>query len=124
MTSRLDNPQSDLVHIKIGRTNDMPRRWGEHRRKCPLLQPTLLGYFPSGGESASDLAAGRLNPNAPKTASSHLLELVVHLEVTELAVHAPYLSLNGQTGGLNLGATQTRGPCPSCEYMPRLLRTY
>ena len=117
MSFLLDNPRADLIRLKIGRTNDMPRRWGEHSRKCPLLNPTLLGYFPSGGESASDLAAGRLNPSPPKTRSSHLLEHLVHLEINEVAVHAPYLSPNGQTGGLNLGAVQTRSPCPSCEYV-------
>ena len=100
--------------MKIGRTNDMDRRYSEHRRHCSLLQPTLIGYFPSGGESQQDLAAGRLNA-VNTTASSHLLERVVHKELTEIATHAPYLSPNGTTGGMGLGAAQTRIACPSCE---------
>ena len=94
----------------------MVRRWGEHRRHCSLLRPKLLGYFPSNGETQSDLAAGRLNPST-KTACSHLLENVVHRELADIAVHAPYLSPDGKTGGLNLGATQTRSACPSCEFV-------
>ena len=104
----------DIIRIKVGRTNDMIRRYKEHHRRCPSLQPTLLGYYPSNGESPQDLAAGRLRPNK-KTSSSHLLERVVHLELTEVAVHAPYLSPNGASGGLNLGATQVHCACQSCE---------
>ena len=104
--------------MKVGRTNDMSRRWGEHCRRCPLLQPTLLGYFPSNGETPNDLDAGIVNPGGPVTASSHLLERVVHRELADVAVHAPYLSPNGNTGGLFLGVAQTRGPCPSCECFP------
>ena len=107
--------------MKVGRTNDMARRWGEHRRRCPLLQPTLLGYFPSNGETPNDLDAGIVNPGGPITPSSHLLERVVHRELADLALHAPYLSPNGNTGGLFLGVAQTRGPCPSCAYIPTSL---
>ena len=106
------------ISIKVGRTNDMARRWGEHRRHCPLLKPTLLGYFPPNGETSNDLAAGRVNPGGKTTPSSHLLERVVHQELTEVAVHAPYLSPNGTSGGLNLGATQVHRTCPSCKYFP------
>ena len=106
-----------MLHIKVGRTNDMARRWGEHRRRCPLLQPTLLGYFPSNGETPRDLDGGVVNPGGKTTPNSHLLERVVHKELADVAVHAPYLSPNGNSGGMGLGATQTRGPCPSCEYV-------
>ena len=94
----------------------MVRRHGEHRRRCPLLRPTLIGYFPLNGEAAQSLAAGRINP-AGRTNSSHLLERVVHSELTDVAVHAPYLSFNGLTGGLSLGMAQARAPCPSCEWV-------
>ena len=104
-----------FICIKVGRTNDMARRWGEHQRRCPLLQPKLLGYFPPNGETPSDLDAGVVNPGGPPTPNSHLLERVVHKELTDVAVHAPYLSPNGNSGGLSLGAPQTRDACPSCE---------
>ena len=110
-----------MLHIKVGRTNDMARQWGEHRRRCPLLQPTLLGYFPSNGETPGDLDAGVVNPGGKTTPNSHLLECIVHKELADIAVNAPYLSPNGNSGGLGLGATQTRAPCPSCEYV---LATY
>ena len=113
-----------FLSIKVGRTNDMARRWGEHRRRCHLLHPKLLGYFPSNGETPNDLDAGVVNPGGSKTPNSHLLERVVHKELADTAVHAPYLSPNGNTGGLGLGATQSRGPCPSCESAPHSLSTY
>ena len=113
-----------ILCIKVGRTNDMARRWGEHRRRCPLLQPKLLGYFPSNGETPSDLDAGVVNPGGKRTRNSHLLERVVHKELADTAIHAPYLSSNGNTGGLGLGATQTRGSCPSCESVPHSRSTY
>ena len=110
----LDFVHPAFIRLKVGRTNDMVRRHGEHQRRCPLLRPTLVGYFPSGGETAQALAAGRIHPTG-RTNSSHLLERVVHSELTDVAIHAPYLSSNGLTGGLSLGMVQTRSPCPSCE---------
>ena len=108
--------QPGILKMKVGRTNDMARRWGEHRRHCSLLQPRLLGYFPSNGETPADFDAGRVNSGGKKTPNSHLLERVVHKELADVAVNAPYLSPNGNSGGLGLGATQTRGACPSCEF--------
>ena len=102
----------------------MARRWGEHRRHCPLLQPTLLGYFPPNGETLSELDAGVVNPGGKTTPNSHLLERVVHKELADIVVHAPYLSPNGNLGGLGLGATQTRVSCPSCESVPYSLSMY
>ena len=110
----IDVTRPDLIRLKVGRTNDMVRRYGEHQRRCPLLRLTLVGYYPSGGESAQDLAAGRLSPSG-RTTSSHLLERVVHRELTSVAIHAPYFSLSGNIGGLFLGAPQFRVPCPSCK---------
>ena len=110
----IDVTRPDLIRLKVGRTNDMVRRYGEHQRHCPLLRLTLVGYYPSGGESAQDLASGRLRPSG-RTSSSHLLERVVHRELTSVAIHAPYLSPGGTVGGLFLGATQFRVPCPSCK---------
>ena len=116
--SLIDVARPDLIRLKVGRTNDMIRRYGEHQRRCPLLQLTLVGYYPSNGESAQDLATGRLNPSG-RTASSHLLERVVHRELTSVAIHAPYLSPSGNIGGLFLGASQFRVPCPSCKRSSR-----
>ena len=109
-----DTSRPDIIRIKVGRTNDIVRRYKEHRRHCPSLRPTLLGYYPSNGENRLDLAAGRLRPNK-KTRSSHLLERVVHRELTDVAIHAPYLSPNGASGGLRLGAAQTHHACKSCK---------
>ena len=103
--------------------NNIVRRYKEHRRRCPSLRPTLLGYYPSNGESRSDLAAGRLNPNK-KTLASHLLERVVHLELTDVAIHAPYLSPNGASGGLHLGATQVHRACQSCKSLMDVFHAY
>ena len=110
----LDTSRPGIIYIKVGRTNDIVWRYKEHRRRCPSLRPTLLGYYPSNGESLRDLTAGRLRPNK-ETRSSHLLERVVHCELTDVAVHAPYLSPNGASGGLRLGAAQIHRACKSCK---------
>ncbi|KAI1786179.1 hypothetical protein LXA43DRAFT_898469 [Ganoderma leucocontextum] len=73
-----DDAHLDLVHIKVGRTNDIARRLSEHRRRCPSFEPFLLGHYPAKAR----LRASYLVPYCD------LLERLVHLELTDLAVKA------------------------------------
>ena len=43
----------DLIQVKVGRTNDVGRRFLEHRRNCPSLDYKLLGYYPPVAQSPS-----------------------------------------------------------------------
>ncbi|KAI1784428.1 hypothetical protein LXA43DRAFT_901664, partial [Ganoderma leucocontextum] len=40
----MDNAHPDLIRIKLGRTNDVARRFWEHRRRCPSSNQVLLGH--------------------------------------------------------------------------------
>ncbi|KAI1786477.1 hypothetical protein LXA43DRAFT_897882, partial [Ganoderma leucocontextum] len=71
-----DDAHPDLVHIKVGRMNDIARRLSEHHCRCPLFEPFLLGHYPAKAR----LRASCLVPYCD------LLERLVHLELTDLAV--------------------------------------
>lgn len=107
-----------MVHIKVGLTTSLNRRYSEHLRNCPALQPVLLGYFPpSPGDENPNLGVGRIIPGN-KLPYIHLVEKLVHLELADVATNAPYLHQlfpQSASGGQRLGVTPQRIPCPSCE---------
>ncbi|KAI1785496.1 hypothetical protein LXA43DRAFT_899781, partial [Ganoderma leucocontextum] len=67
-----DRARPELVHIKVGRTNDIARRLAQHRRRCPSFKPSLLGRYP--WYTGPDLI-----PYCDR------VERLVHVELSELA---------------------------------------
>ncbi|KAI1783970.1 hypothetical protein LXA43DRAFT_901107 [Ganoderma leucocontextum] len=65
----IDNAHPDRVHIKLGRTNDIPRRLSEHRRRCPSSRHVLLGHT-------------GLVPHCDR------LERLIHIELADRAAQA------------------------------------
>lgn len=82
---RSDSANPDLIHIKVGRTNNLHRRLLEHRRYCPSLTHRLLGYYPVAVRYCDRL------------------ERLVHTELTDLAAHS-YVT----------GRNQPNPCCPDC----------
>ena len=83
---RVDNARPDLIHIKVGRTNDIARRLREHRRNCPSFRPILLGHT-------------AVAPYCDQ------LERLVHLELTDLAAQS-----------YPPGRNAPRTCCQDCQY--------
>ncbi|EJF56433.1 hypothetical protein BD309DRAFT_878036 [Dichomitus squalens] len=109
-----------ILDASVGRTNQLNRRYSEHLRNCPSLHPVLLGYYPPNpDESPEDLAAGRIKPGR-MVPYVQRLERLVHLELADVAVNAPYLSptLPHQTPkGSRMGIVPERVPCKSCHHV-------
>ncbi|KAH8117614.1 hypothetical protein DFH11DRAFT_1576139 [Phellopilus nigrolimitatus] len=75
------------IHLKVGRAKNLVKRideWGKH----------LRGWWPGTvDEGETSLMKGRVKPGE-KGAWCHRLERLVHLELADLVVHAPYLNKN------------------------------
>ncbi|KAI1783652.1 hypothetical protein LXA43DRAFT_854262, partial [Ganoderma leucocontextum] len=57
------------LELRVGRSNDVPRRLLEHQRRCPSYRPSLIGY-------------SSYVPNADR------LERLVHIELTDRAAQS------------------------------------
>ena len=78
-TSRIpDNTRPDLIHIKVGRTNDVLSRLSQHRRNCPTFMPILLGFYPPAGSTRS----------ADPPQYCDRLERLVHDELADLSANS------------------------------------
>lgn len=94
-TPWLDPTRPDLVHIKVGRTNDVRRCLYEHCRRCPTSKYKLLGHYPQ--------VISRTTPSSVPYCDR--LERLVHVELTDISArsHPP-------------SRTAHRGRCTDCEH--------
>ncbi|KAI1783019.1 hypothetical protein LXA43DRAFT_904424, partial [Ganoderma leucocontextum] len=74
----VDTAHPDIVRIKVGRSVHVCRRISEHRRRCPSFKPRLLGTYPPATHGIYPIGVRY----------SHLLERLVHLELTDLAAQS------------------------------------
>ena len=70
-----DHNHPDLIHVKVGRTDDLRRRFYEHRRRCPSFNQKVLGYYPAASPILS----------TPSIQYCNRLERLVHIELTDLS---------------------------------------
>ncbi len=124
LTDRADDVDSGLVHIKVGRAVRLTKRLAEWDKQCQSKQTHLRGFWPSTKDADDgNLARGRVQVGEPGP-WCHKLERLVHLELADLAVNAPYLDQNfpNVKGGSDNGGDRvvSRTACPDCECYPTL----
>ncbi|RDX52714.1 hypothetical protein OH76DRAFT_1344772 [Lentinus brumalis] len=114
----LDTTRSDIVHIKVGRAVKLTKRLAEWDKQCQSKQTHLRGFWPTTKDADDgNLGRGRVQVGEPAP-WCHKLERLIHLELADLAVNAPYLdpaypNVKGGTGSSN-DRSVTRSPCPDC----------
>lgn len=97
MTSYTD-PKTSKVHFKVGRTVNLVKRIDQWGKRCASKEQVLRGWWPGTVEDDDDedqaingsLMKGRVRAG-DKGPLCHRLERLVHLELADLAVNAPYL---------------------------------
>ncbi|KAI0713467.1 hypothetical protein C8Q76DRAFT_620845 [Earliella scabrosa] len=113
-----DDTDSGLVHIKVGRAVKLTKRLAEWDKQCQSKQTHLRGFWPSTKDADDgNLARGRVQVGEPG-AWCHKLERLVHLELADLAINAPYLDRdfpNVKGGSGNGDRVVSRTPCPDCN---------
>ena len=108
-----------MVHIKVGRAVKLTKRLAEWDKQCQSKQTHLRGFWPITADAeAGNLARGRVQVGDPGP-WCHKVEKLVHLELADLALNAPYLDPDfpnvKSSGGSSTDRVASRAPCPDCE---------
>jgi Meiotically up-regulated gene 113 len=118
------------IKIKVGRAVQLVKRLDQWSRQCTSKEVILRGWWPGtveddDGTNGTSLLRGRIIAGE-KGPYCHRLERLVHLELADLAVHAPYLepgfpnvnSKAEESGSSSTPSTPGRSPKPSKVRMP------
>ncbi|KAI0637404.1 hypothetical protein C8Q77DRAFT_1050633 [Trametes polyzona] len=115
-----DDNNPDVVHIKVGRAVKLTKRLAEWDKQCQSKQTHLRGFWPMSADAAANgMMRGRVQVGDPGP-YCHRVERLVHLELADIALNAPYLdpefpNLSGDSAGGGAGRrAPARGPCPDC----------
>lgn len=83
-----------MVMIKVGRAVKLVKRLDQWSKQCTSKEVILRGWWPGTVEhdeaSSTSLLRGRVKAGE-KGPLCHRLERLIHLELADLVVHAPYL---------------------------------
>ncbi|KIY66061.1 hypothetical protein CYLTODRAFT_355702 [Cylindrobasidium torrendii FP15055 ss-10] len=87
-----DPADKDHVQLKVGRTVNVVKRLNEWGKQCGSKEQVLRGWFP-GKLNEESLLKGTVvvEEDAKKDVWCHRLERLIHLELADIAVNAPYL---------------------------------
>ena len=90
-----DDRLPDEIKIKVGRAVKLVKRLDQWSKQCTSKEVILRGWWPGtvehdDGSNGTSLLRGTIKPGE-KGPLCHRLERLVHLELADLAVRAPYL---------------------------------
>ncbi|KAG8894878.1 hypothetical protein FRB99_000938, partial [Tulasnella sp. 403] len=80
----------------VGRAVNLVKRIDEWTKSCESKEPILRGWYPGpdeGDHNGVSLMKGRVMAGR-KGKNCHRLERLIHLELADLVVNTPYLSVN------------------------------
>ncbi|EJD06127.1 uncharacterized protein FOMMEDRAFT_104617 [Fomitiporia mediterranea MF3/22] len=88
-----------MIYLKVGRTVELNTRLNNWKKQCGSKEQILRGWWPgtvandngNNNNGETSLMKGRVKPGE-KGAFCHKLERLVHLELADLVVYAPYLN--------------------------------
>ncbi|KAI5992156.1 hypothetical protein EDD15DRAFT_2168373 [Pisolithus albus] len=115
-----DPSTTHLLQLKVGRTVSVNRRLDQWDKQCGLRQQVLRGWWPGTIELDSDsgtngsLLGAYLKAGDPSPLC-HRLERLVHIELTDLSLYAPYLEpewpqTNNSEQSLSVAGSLSNGP--------------
>ncbi|KAF8509565.1 hypothetical protein JB92DRAFT_3083753 [Gautieria morchelliformis] len=125
-----DDRVPDEIKIKVGRAVKLVKRLDQWSKQCTSKEVILRGWWPGtveddDGTNGTSLLRGKIKAGE-KGPFCHRLERLVHLELADLAVHAPYLepgfpNTNAKavaTGDTSAPSSPGRSSKPSKVHMP------
>ncbi|KAI6042984.1 hypothetical protein EDC04DRAFT_2653847, partial [Pisolithus marmoratus] len=121
--SRSDRPDpsaAHLIQLKVGRTVNLKKRLDQWDKQCGSREQVLRGWWPGTVEPDSDNGANGSLLRAQMRAGDpgplcHRLERLVHIELADLSLYAPYLEPD-KFPSTALSAVKRANRCPDCTY--------
>ncbi|KAH9026727.1 hypothetical protein EDB85DRAFT_2074864 [Lactarius pseudohatsudake] len=110
---------SKLINLKVGRATNLNRRMNQWGKQCGSKEQVLRGFWP-GGMGKEGVPMKGLVQAGPKGPWCHRLERLVHIELSDLAMFAPYLEAgypNIRAKKTNKGGKRDVKKCPDCSTM-------
>ncbi|KAH8976704.1 hypothetical protein EDB92DRAFT_1938402 [Lactarius akahatsu] len=86
----LDPNERKLINLKVGKATNLNRRMNQWDRQCGSHEQFLRGFWP-GGMGNKTVLMKRPVQAGPKGPWCHRLERLAHIELSDLAMFAPYL---------------------------------
>ncbi|KAJ4483659.1 hypothetical protein J3R30DRAFT_3655895 [Lentinula aciculospora] len=94
-----NDPSPPTISLKVGRAVNVVKRLNQWGKQCGSKEQVLRGWYPgevdTDSEEANDTVGQSLMKGRVKAGGRgvwcHRLERLIHLELADLAVHAPYL---------------------------------
>lgn len=117
-SSRTDSTDKKTIHLKVGRATNLNRRMDQWGKQCGSKEQILRGFWPGGMDKAGVPMKGLVQAG-PKGPWCHRVERLVHIELSDLVEHTPYL----EDGYPNVSANKEVGRkvgkkdvkrCPDC----------
>ncbi|KAJ3737649.1 hypothetical protein DFJ43DRAFT_987288 [Lentinula guzmanii] len=98
-TFEVRDPSPPTISLKVGRAVNVVKRLNQWGKQCGSKEQVLRGWYPgevdTDSEEANDTVGQSLMKGRVKAGGRgvwcHRLERLIHLELADLAVHAPYL---------------------------------
>ncbi|KAH7927085.1 hypothetical protein BV22DRAFT_306785 [Leucogyrophana mollusca] len=135
-----DPKRPEVIQFKVGRTVKLTKRLDEWAKQCRSKEQIVRGVWPGTVEDDNDpangsLLRGRLS-GGEKGPLCHRVERLVHIELADLAVHAPYLDpkfpkveLNPPQSGTSpkkkaAATAPAPKPCPDCSKTHKEIFTF
>ncbi|KAI0373289.1 hypothetical protein BV20DRAFT_938016 [Pilatotrama ljubarskyi] len=123
-----DDANPRVVHIKVGRAVKLTKRLAEWDKQCQSKQTHLRGFWPMSKDAAANgMMRGRVQVG-DSGPYCHRVERLVHLELADLTLNAPYLdpkfpNVKAEVGNGSRRAA-TRRPCPDCGVAHKEIFTF
>jgi hypothetical protein len=119
LTCGSDGSDDGVVHLKVGRATNLNRRMDQWSRQCGSKEQVLRGHWPDGLDGDQPTMRGLIEAGS-KGKWCHRLERLVHIELADLATHAPYHEARYPTCDPPSGSATRKGGkmdikrCPDC----------
>jgi T5orf172 domain len=116
-TARTDPADKKTIHLKVGRATNLNRRMDQWGKQCGSKEQILRGFWPGGMDKAGVPMKGLVQAG-PKGPWCHRVERLVHIELTDLVEHTPYLDERYPNVAANKevkkGSKKDVKRCPDC----------
>lgn len=125
MLNSADPKRPDVIQLKVGRAVNLVKRLDQWDKQCGSKTQIPRGWWPGTVEdddgTAGSLLKGNMKAGDPGP-FCHRVERLVHIELTDLSLHAPYLNPGWSNSTCDPGATTSpkktaakESTCLDCE---------